>query len=65
MLRGGEELRKFGQKKRARATNPNRWSNNIQLLTNNVATNEFFILSKLFQPKSKCINLAFLIANLL
>ena len=43
----------------------NRWSNNIQLLTNNVATNKCFILCKLFQPKSKSINLAFLIANLL
>ena len=40
-------------------------SNNIQLLTNNVANNKCFTLCKLFKPKSKSINLAFLIANLL
>ena len=43
----------------------NRCLNNIQLLTNNVATNKCFTLCKLFKPKSKSINLAFLIANLI
>ena len=40
-------------------------SNNIQLLTNNVANNKCFTLCKLFKPKSKSINLTFLLANLL
>ena len=43
----------------------NRWSNNTQLLTNSGASSKRFILFKLFLPKSKSINLAFLLANLL
>ena len=43
----------------------NRWSNNTQLLTNGDASSKRFILFKLFLPKSKSINLAFLLANLL
>ena len=42
-----------------------RCSNNTQLLTNSGASSKRFILFKLFIPKSKSINLAFLIANLL
>ena len=42
----------------------NRWSNNAQFLTNSVASSKRFILFKLFLPKSKSINLAFLLTNL-
>ena len=42
----------------------NRWSNNTQLLTNGGGISKRFILFKLFLPKSKSINLAFLLANL-
>ena len=40
------------------------WSNNTQLLTNGGGISMRFILFKLFLPKSKSINLAFLLANL-
>ena len=43
----------------------NRGSNNTQLLTNGRAGNKHLILFKLFLPKSKSINLAFLLTNLL
>ena len=39
--------------------------NNTQLLTNGDKSSKRFILFKLFLPKSKSINLAFLLANLL
>ena len=41
----------------------NIWSNNTQLLTNSGASSKRFILFKLFIPKSKSINLAFLLNN--
>ena len=41
----------------------NKWSNNAQLLTNSGASCKRFILFKLFPPKSKRINLAFLLVN--
>ena len=63
MLRGGEEPRKFGQKKRARAAIYNKWFNNTLLITNSGAGSKSFSLFKLFLPKSKLINLAFLLAN--
>ena len=40
-----------------------RCSNNTQLLTNSGASSKRFILFKLFIPKSKSINLAFLLNN--
>ena len=40
-----------------------RCSNNTQLLTNSGASSKRFILLKLFLPKSKSINLAFLLKN--
>ena len=61
----GEEQRRFGQKRARGLLILKKWSNNPQLLTNNVATNKCFTQCKLFKPKSKSINLAFLIANLL
>ena len=39
--------------------------NNTQLLTNGISSSKRFILFKLFLPKSKSINLAFLLTNLL
>ena len=65
MLRGGEEPRKFGQKKRVRAAIYNKWFNNTLLITNRGAGSKRFALFKLFLPKAKSIKLAFLIANLL
>ena len=41
----------------------NGWSNNSQLQTNGGRISKHFILSKLFLPKSKSINLAYLLAN--
>ena len=61
MLRVGEERRKIGQKKRARVSNLNSWSNNTQKLPNSFADSNRFALFKLFLPKSKRINLAFLL----
>ena len=52
-------------KKRTRAANPWYVSNNAQLLTNSGESGKRFILFKLFLPKSKSINLAFLLTNLL
>ena len=43
----------------------NRLLNNTQLLTNGDSSSKRFILFKLFLPKSKSINLAFLLTNLL
>ena len=43
----------------------NRRLNNTQLLTNGDSSSKRFILSKLFLPKLKSINLAFLLTNLL
>ena len=43
----------------------NRRLNNTQLLTNGDSSSKRFILFKLFLPKSKSINLAFLLTNLL
>ena len=40
-----------------------RWSNNTQLLTNCGESIKRFILFKLSLPKSKSINVAFLLAN--
>ena len=54
-----EELRKIGQKQRARVSNLNSWSNNTQKLPNSFADSNRLALFKLFLPKSKRINLAF------
>ena len=43
----------------------NRCSNNTQLITNSSVISKRFILFKLSLPKSKSINLAFLLANIL
>ena len=43
----------------------NRRLNNTQLLTNGDSSSMRFILFKLFLPKSKSINLAFLLTNIL
>ena len=43
----------------------NRWSNNKQLLTKVGATSKRFILFNLFLPKSKSVNLTFLLDNFL
>ena len=51
--------------KKARTVNSYRWLNNTQLLTNGDSSSKRFILFKLFLPKSKSINLAFLLTNLL
>ena len=40
-----------------------RFSNNTQLLTNSGASSKRFILFKLFLPKTKSINLGFLLKN--
>ena len=63
LFRLGEEPRKIEPKKRARLLilNLNSQSNNTQLLNNGVASSKRFILFKLFLPKSKNINLAFLL----
>ena len=42
----------------------NKRLNNTQLLTNGDSSSKRFILFKLFLPKSKSINLAFLLTNL-
>jgi len=43
----------------------NRRLNNTQLLNNDDSSSKRFTIFKLFLPKSKSINLAFLLANLL
>ena len=53
------------KKRELRLLIPNRRLNNTQLLTNGDSSSKRFILFKLFLPKSKSINLAFLITNLL
>jgi len=63
LLKAREGLRKIGQKQKARVANLNSWSNNTQELTNSLAVRERFALFKLFLPKSKRINHAFLRAN--
>ena len=63
MLRVGEELSKIGEKKELGLLILDRCSNNIQLLTNSGSSSKRFILLKLFLPKSKSINLAFLLKN--
>ena len=65
MLRARKELRKIGQKQRARVPNLNIWCNNTQKLTISFADSKRFALFKLFLPNSKRINHAFLRANLL
>ena len=63
MLRVGEEPSKVGQKNEPRLLILDRCSNNTQLLTNSGASSKRFILFKLFLPKSKSINLGFLLKN--
>ena len=63
MLRVGEEPSKIGQKKELGLLILDRCSNNTQLLTNSGASSKRFIILKLFLPKSKSINLAFLLKN--
>ena len=65
MLRVREEPRKVGQKRELELLILNRWLNNTLLLNNGGAINKRFILFKLFLPKSKSINLAFLLTNIL
>ena len=50
-------------KKRTRAANPWYVSNNAKLLTNSGESGKRFILFKLFLPKSKSLNLGFLLKN--
>ena len=64
MLRVGKERRKIGQKKKARTVNSYSRLNNTQLLSNGDSSSKRFILFKLFLPKSKSINFAFLLTNL-
>ena len=64
MLRVGEEPRKLGQNRELELI-LKRWSNINQLLTNGSFSSERFIQFKLFLPKSKSINLAFLLTDLL
>ena len=64
MLRVGEEPRKLGQNRELELI-LKRWSNINQLLTNDGFSSKRFIQFKLFLPKSKSINLAFLLTNLL
>ena len=63
MLRVGEEPSKIGPKKELGLLILDSFSNNTQLLTNSGASSKRFILLKLFIPKSKNINLAFLLKN--
>ena len=63
MLWVGEEPSKIGQKKELGLLTLGRCSNNTQILTNSGASSKRFILFKLFIPKSKSINLAFLLNN--
>ena len=51
--------------KKARTVNSYRRLNNTQFLTNSDSSSKRSILFKLFLPKSKSINLAFLLTNLL
>ncbi len=64
MLRVGEEPRKLGQNRELELI-LKRWSNINQLLTNGGFSSKRFIQFKLFLPKSKSINLAFLLTDLL
>ena len=43
MLRAREELRKIGQKQRARVSNLNSWSNNTQKLPNSFADSNYYL----------------------
>ena len=65
MLRVEEEPRKIEKKRELGLSIFNRRLNNTQLLTNGDSSSKRFILFKLFLPKSKSINLAFLLINLL
>ena len=64
MLRAVEVPSKIGQKIRELGLLIlSGWSNNTQLLINSGTSSKLFILFKLFLPKSKNINLAFLLTN--
>ena len=64
MIKVRGEPSKIGEKKRElELLILNKWSNNTQLLTNRGTSSRRFIILKLFLPKSKLINLAFLLAN--
>ena len=64
MFKVGEEPRKIRPKKRELGLLIlNGRLNNTQLLTNGDSRSKRFILFKLFLPKSKSINLAFLLKN--
>ena len=65
MLRVGEEPKEDQIKKEVGLLILNRWSHNAQLLTYGNVISKSCILFKLFLPKSKRINLAFLLTNLL
>ncbi len=54
---------RLGEKKELGLLILDRCSNNSQLLTNSGASSKRFIILKLFLPKSKSINLAFLLKN--
>ena len=64
MLRVGEEPRKLGQNRELELI-LKRWSNINQLLTNGGFSSKRFIQFKFTLPKSKSINLAFLLTDLL
>ena len=65
MLKVGGEPRKIGQKREVGLLIIYRWLNNTELLTNDDSSTKRFILFKLFLPKSKSINLAFMLTNIL
>ncbi len=59
ITQGQKLARKIGQKKRARAANPSKWSNNPLLLANFGLSSKPLILFELFLLKPKRINLVF------
>ena len=65
MLRVGEEPRKIEKKRELGLLILNRRLNNTQLIISGDSSSKRLILFKLFLPKSKSINLAFLLTNLL
>ena len=62
MLKVGEEPRELGQNRELELI-LKRWSNINQLLTNGGFSSKRFIQFKLFLPKSKSLNLGFLLKN--
>ena len=63
ITKGWRKPSKIGQRKEVGLLILDMCSNNTQLLTNSDASSKRFILLKLFLPKSKSINLPFLLKN--